>query len=584
MSQYLVFQVTPSDAMVMVNNEAWPVTEGSARKFVPFGSYEYRVSSKLYHSEVGRVEVKDPNNKAVVTVSLKPAFGYISIPATGALAGATIYIDNEMVGQTPVKSSALASGQHKVMAVKPLYQSKEQTVTVSDGQTTTFSPTMTADFSTVTITVNNNAEIWVNDERKGAGRWTGGLASGEYVIEARLANHRTTSTTKQITSAQRTQTIALEAPIPIYGSINVSTTPDMADVYIDEKLAGQTPLFLQQYLIGKHQVRISKTNYGDYQTSVTIQEGRTAEVGGALSNLTKVSLSCNVANAQIYVDGQAKGLLSNITQLGYGHHKIVLKANEYYDCSSSIEVTQTQQKFSFTMYKVGESQTFTVKGSSFVMIPVQGGTFMMGATAEQEDSYEDEKPAHDVTLSNYFIGETEVTQSLWMAVMGSNPSKFKGNSLPVEQVNWIDCQTFIRKLNALTGLNFRLPTEAEWEYAARGGSKSKGYQYAGSNDLDSVAWYNYNSNKKTHEVKAKVPNELGIYDMNGNVWEWCQDWYGSNTYSSGSVTNPQGPTSGGNHVFRGGGWNNSVRSCRSTIRYNYAPWYLSYDLGLRLAL
>jgi formylglycine-generating enzyme required for sulfatase activity len=583
MSQYLVFQVTPADAMVLVNNEAWPVSEGSALKFVAFGNYDYRVSSKLYHPEVGRVEVKDPNNKVVVNVQLKPAFGHIAVPATGDLAGATIYIDNEMVGQTPVTSAALASGPHTVMAVKPLYQSKEQTVTVTDGQTLTVQPTMSADFATVTLTVDNNAEIYVNGERKGAGSWSGNLASGEYVMETRLANHRASTTTKRISPEQRTQTFHLDAPIPIYGSLNVATTPAMADVYIDNQLAGQTPLFLQQYLVGNHSVRVSKANYGDYQTSVTIQEGRTAEVGGALSNLANVSLSCNASNAQIVVDGQAKGLLSNITQLGYGHHEITLKAEGYNDYSGSIEVSQTQRSFNFAMVaKEGEKQTFTVKGVSFVMIPVKGGTFQMGATSEQKNPWDDEKPVHSVTLSNYSIGETEVTQALWQAVMGSNPAKFKGPNRPVEQVSWNDCQTFIQKLNALTGKKFRLPTEAEWEYAARGGSKSRGYQYAGSKDLGSVAWYSNNSGSTTHDVKTKAPNELGLYDMSGNVWEWCQDWKGS--YSSSAVTNPQGPASGSNRVNRGGSWYNSGRNCRSATRLSSTPSGLFNFLGLRLVL
>jgi formylglycine-generating enzyme required for sulfatase activity len=143
--------------------------------------------------------------------------------------------------------------------------------------------------------------------------------------------------------------------------------------------------------------------------------------------------------------------------------------------------------------KEGEKQTFTVKGVSFVMIPVKGGTFQMGATSEQKKPESDEKPVHSVTLSNYSIGETEVTQALWQAVMGKNPSNFKGPNRPVETVSWNDCQTFIQKLNALTGKNFRLPTEAEWEYAARGGSKSRGYQYAGSDNLGTVAWYTDNS-------------------------------------------------------------------------------------------
>ena len=172
-----------------------------------------------------------------------------------------------------------------------------------------------------------------------------------------------------------------------------------------------------------------------------------------------------------------------------------------------------------------------------------------------------------------------MTQALWKAVMGSNPSNWKGDNLPVENVSWNDCQTFLRKLNAMTGKNFRLPTEAEWEYAARGGNRSRGYQYSGSNVLSDVAWY---SGSKTHNVGTKAPNELGIYDMSGNVWEWCQDWYGD--YHGYSQTNPTGPSSGSKRVVRGGSWIYFAWCCRVADRTDYAPGIRNNDLGFRLAL
>ena len=232
----------------------------------------------------------------------------------------------------------------------------------------------------------------------------------------------------------------------------------------------------------------------------------------------------------------------------------------------------------------GRDKTYTANGVSFTMKPVAGGTFTMGATSEQQYPTSYEKPTHTVTLSDYYIGETEVTQELWAAVMGSNPSWFTGNmQRPVEYVSWDDCQTFIQKLNELTGANFRLPTEAEWEFAARGGRNSRGYQYSGSSNLGDVAWYRDNSSDTTHPVKTKSPNELGIYDMSGNVWEWCQDWFGN--YNSSSQTNPTGPGTGPFRVYRGGGWNISAGSCRSASRHNdYTPGGRYDCLGLRLAL
>ena len=234
--------------------------------------------------------------------------------------------------------------------------------------------------------------------------------------------------------------------------------------------------------------------------------------------------------------------------------------------------------------RVSQIETFEVNGVSFKMIPVEGGTFMMGATTEQgSDAFENEKPAHQVTLSSFSIGETEVTQALWQAVMGSNPSHYADNlQRPVERVSWNVCQTFITKLNQLTGKNFRLPTEAEWEFAARGGNLSQGYKYAGSNNLDEVGWYKANSDGAPHSVATLAPNELGLYDMSGNVYEWCQDWYGS--YSSEAQTNPTGPASASSRVHRSGCLLDRAEYCRVSDRGGSALTTESITLGLRLAL
>ena len=243
----------------------------------------------------------------------------------------------------------------------------------------------------------------------------------------------------------------------------------------------------------------------------------------------------------------------------------------------------------------GSGTVSTVKkmeanGVSFNMVLVKGGTFWMGAQADDpaEKNFDslankNEKPVHQVKLSDYYIGETVVTQALWEAVMGSNHANVKGDNLPMVQITYDDCEGFIKKLNQLTGAKFRLPTEAEWEYAARGGGMSRGFMFSGGNNLDDVAWYYYNSDTIPHPVKTKRGNELGLYDMTGNVWEICYDWYGP--YGSAMQENPTGPAHGDSVVIRGGSWySKSAKSLRLTYRYMDIKNNIYSNQGFRLVM
>ena len=236
--------------------------------------------------------------------------------------------------------------------------------------------------------------------------------------------------------------------------------------------------------------------------------------------------------------------------------------------------------------------SFTIGDTDFKMIKVEGGSLWMGfQNKNQDDEYEDDKddkdsryddeaPVHYVAVDGFYLGETEVSQKLWSAVMGNNPSQHTDPQcdLPVENVSWYDCQIFIEKLNKLTGMSFRLPTEAEWEFAARGGTQGHNYRYryAGGNKLSDVAWTTDDQGNKTHEIKTKKPNELGLDDMTGNVWEWCEDWYGSYDTSKPQKTKRK--------VLRGGGWTNVAKTFRIIYRESAFPDCRYYCIGFRLAL
>lgn len=263
---------------------------------------------------------------------------------------------------------------------------------------------------------------------------------------------------------------------------------------------------------------------------------------------------------------------------------------------TTIIVTRQELKDSAneeTIIAETSEKVVTVNGVTINMVFVEGGNFIMGETVEQGHSVRaSSRPAHKVNLAGFYIGKHEVTQELWMAVMGDNPSRFRDDDKnPVDSVSWNDCQEFIKALNQITEMKFRLPTEAEWEYAARGGNKSKMFKFAGSNDLEKVAWYRDNTGKKTwygvkdnktYAVGLKMPNELGLFDMSGNVWEWCQDWVGY--YSEKEEHNPKGPSSGYYRIVRGGSWRSDPEECRNAERYYEASERVNNYFGFRLAM
>ncbi len=381
---------------------------------------------------------------------------------------------------------------------------------------------------------------------------------GDYGIEKLQSNRTYVLTLTKPSGASETQQMQ---------TLTIKYSPITASVLVDNKfIKGSDGVANTSLPIGQHSYIIACDGYES-------EEGMVKLKASAPSNL-QITLSKEVASV-------SQSSPTALPQQSQPQQPIEQKP--------SVVSAASPTPMSSSSNMIGSSESGSVitipvkNGINIEMVKVEAGSFDMGATPEMENPDTDEKPVHRVTLTNnYYVGKYEVTQALWQAVMGSNPSRFKGADLPVEQVSWKDCQKFITKLNRLTGKNFRLPTEAEWEYAARGGKKSRGYQYSGSNTLGDVAWYENNALSQTHPVGTKQPNELGIYDMTGNVMEWCQDCYGS--YSSSPQTNPIGAVSGSDRVFRGGSWLDSARYCRASYHCNYAPDRRGIYLGLRLVL
>ncbi len=553
--QYLQFKVEPADAFLEVDGRAWTLQDGVAYDMLDYGTYEYRVMAKDYHDEVGKVTLNNAEETKIVSVNLCPAFGWIQVNGSGDLRGAKVYIDNVYAGDIPFKSDKISSGQHVVRVVQKMYKDYIEKVVVFDNQTLTIDPKMAQEFANVTFRTLDGAEIWIDREHSGVTSWTGRIEFGDHEIETKKASHRSQKKVYSISQSTNGATIDLLQPIPIYGSLTIDMKPLGSSVYIDGALKGETPLFLPKILVGNHDVEVRKEGKLSSKQTIIVSEGEISKVQGELAeDPGKYRVENTVGNRAI----------------PNGNNVVDEKFDKVFE-----------QDYAYTPTASGNDLAFDVNGVKFIMKRVDGGTFMMGSN---EGSFA-EKPAHEVTLDGYYIGETEVTQALWMAVMGSNPSASyaRGDNKPVNRVSWDDCQRFINKLNQLTGQKFSLPTEAQWEFAARGGNLSKGYKFAGSNNLSQVA----KLDDDVHPVAQKKPNELGLYDMSRNVQEWCNDWYEIVYYKSSPKHNPQGPSSNADsyRVHRGGGcYTEDVGYCCVYGRSRAEATSTNACRGMRLAL
>ena len=336
-------------------------------------------------------------------------------------------------------------------------------------------------------------------------------------------------------------------------TLTIRYSPSSAMVLIDSKLIkGSNGIVKTTLPIGQHSYMVICDGYESEEGTVKLK-------GSSPSNL-QVALNKEILstgkNESTFTKEEQQTAQTDVTSLG--------ESTSIQNIAHQINSTTS----SFTEERI----TIPIKeGVCIEMVKVEKGTISFGKGIKGITKFV-------ANVSNdYYIGKFEVTQALWQAVMGSNPAKNKGDNLPVEKVTWTECQDFIKKLNELTGKNFRLPTALEWVYAARGGSKSSGYKYSGSNKLSEVAWFDSNSKDKTHPVGTKMPNELGLYDMSGNVWEWCQDLGKSTKKSSKSLH-------GASRILCGGSWSDNAKYCTSLYLDEKPESFYSIYMGMRLAL
>src|SRR6056297_3578954 len=595
-AQWLIIQTEPKDANVFIDDKLAGTTPFQ-RKYEE-GEYTYRIEKSRYHNKAGKVTLKDEKKRLDFT--LKPRFGNIKVTSAPE-DGMMIYLDDENTGKkTPATLEEVSSGEHTITLQSGWFQPQSKKVTVEDAQTATVNFELEKAYANITVQTQPPADILIDGERKGNGNWQGRLMEGIYTIKAEKNKYYSQSEQLKVTAGEEeTVTFDLEGKT---GNTDIVTTPMDAEVYLDDKKQGTSPLTLKDLLVGSYELRLEKEGYGVVKKTLNIEEDETITVNEQLPEGKEVNFTSQPAGAKLYIDGNFEDNTPCKLTLAFGNHRVKMVNGETVK-EVSIEVTQygkDQFEYDVTGFK---DFTFNEKGINIEMVAVEGGSFQMGCTGEQNDCDDDEKPAHKVTVSDFYISKYEITNQQYADFMNeigaSSDGSYNGTEYldmddsdcevdysggqffpesgkenhPVIEVTWYGANAFCEHYGG------RLPTEAEWEFAARGGVESRhgvSTKYAGSDNIDDVAWYDGNCSS-TQEVGTKSPNELGIYDMSGNVWEWCNDWYGSDYYSNSPQDNPQGPSSGSNRVLRGGSWGGYAEGCRVAYRIRGDFPGVSYD-------
>jgi formylglycine-generating enzyme required for sulfatase activity len=496
---------------------------------------------------------------------------------------ATVTIDGNPVDRSS-KTAQINEGVHIITLELSGYDKLEKTININKNNTYfEFNLIKVEDAALMINSEPDGATVYLEDVKLGETPLSVFYVPGNYTVKVVKEGYVTIENqTLTVTAPETKKIFTLEDNV---GYLSVSTYKNAKVFVNDKEYTTHSNIKLTAQVLMNIKVTMPKAQDFEKQIVLKRNESITIDMFPEIETGT-VKVAVTPFDATIELTGDAGEHYTYdgmhiFSDIPTGEYTLEVKAEGY--ATKNVILTLAENEVLDKNIKLERGP-----GGDIDMVFVMGGIFTMGCTGEQSDCDDVEKPAHKVTVSNFYIGKYEVTQKQWREIMGNNPSKFKNcDNCPVERVSWNKVQKFILKLNQKTGKTYRLPTEAEWEYTARGGASTgsaRATQYAGSNNIDDVAWYLENSGGKTHPVGQKQPNELSIYDMSGNVREWCSDWYYSDYYDNSPRNNPKGPPSSSRRVNRGGSWKNSVKRCRVGYRFNYAPIDRYSSVGFRLVL
>ena len=565
----VIIMVNKPGAKIYADNEY----KGTDKNInIPPGKHTIRVELQGCETISKEIEVTDKQTYFSFELT---EIDVVSVEIRSVPEKAKVYINNDLKEKETDAGFFLYPGNYSVRLTKEGYLPVEEKIKVESAKQNKFVYTLKKSTGMLTISANPaGAEVRLNE--KIISERSLELAPGEYSIDVTASGF---ISQRENLTIQTGQTINKKYTlVKNRGRLSVKVSQAGVKVVINK----ETTIISDNIELapGVYKLELSKPGYSPVFETVEIKLGETTvKEYSLLAIYGKLTVGVTPLDGELSLSKEGKVIeswngMKVFNKLIIGEYELTVKADKYKTVTKKIIIEENKTVSEDIILEEGRD----VKGDSGNLIFVKGGSFMMGS-----NEYEREKPIHKVTVSDFYIGKYEVTQKEWQEIMGNNPSSFKGDDLPVETVSWNDVQEYITKLNAKTGKKYRLPTEAEWEYAARGGNKSRNYTYSGSNSIDEVAWYSSNSGSKTHSVGTKRPNELGIYDMSGNVWEWCSDWYGVDYYKSSPEQNPKGASNGDMRLLRGGSWYYDYSYCRVSIRNHYnVPDLRNLNFGFRV--